>query len=185
MQETMGWRHFRVIQCRKGASGVVFVQMQASCDPATQLWINASNLKDRDLWAAGWLQMSEVTDPAGALVGGVTCRTCSGTGATPCPVCDATGAVLLPPSGLGGPRATSVTAASAVAAPADVDSSGFLSTSSSSGGSSGVADDGDGTNALGHSLSGRAGIGTGDASGAGAAAVVGGGGGSSREPGES
>ncbi|GLC77822.1 hypothetical protein PLESTB_000957500 [Pleodorina starrii] len=116
MQETMGWRHFRVIQCRKGASGVAFVQMQASCDPATQLWMNAGNLKDRDLWAAGWLQMSEVADHAGSLTGGVTCRACSGTGSTPCPVCDATGAVLLPPSGLGGPPEAAQAAAAVTSA---------------------------------------------------------------------
>lgn len=67
--------------------------------------LNAANLKDRDLWAAGWLQMSEMQDPQGAqAAGGVTCRACSGSGATPCPVCDATGAVLLRPSALpGGP----------------------------------------------------------------------------------
>ncbi len=49
--------------------------------------------------------MSEMQDPQGAqAAGGVTCRACSGSGATPCPVCDATGAVLLKPSALpGGP----------------------------------------------------------------------------------
>ncbi|KXZ45765.1 hypothetical protein GPECTOR_50g558 [Gonium pectorale] len=108
MQETMGWRHFRVIQCRKGSGALAFVQMQASCDPATQLWMNAANLKDRDLWAAGWLQKSEMENPQGAMAGGVTCRACSGTGATPCPACDATGAVLLPPSALGLPPVPSV-----------------------------------------------------------------------------
>ncbi|KAG2435609.1 hypothetical protein HYH02_011900 [Chlamydomonas schloesseri] len=119
MQETMGWRHFRVIQCRKGSgAGMAFVQLQASCDPATQLWMNASNLKDRDLWAAGWLQKSQMEDPAGAAAAGVTCRACSGSGSTPCPVCDATGAVLRPPSGLSSPAPLSGVAAAARAAEA-------------------------------------------------------------------
>ncbi|KAG2438643.1 hypothetical protein HXX76_005190 [Chlamydomonas incerta] len=117
MQETMGWRHFRVIQCRKGSgAGMAFVQLQASCEPATQLWMNASNLKDRDLWAAGWLQKSQMEDPAGAAAAGVTCRACSGSGTTPCPVCDATGAVLRPPSGLSTPAAGPLSAAAAAAA---------------------------------------------------------------------
>ncbi|GIL59661.1 hypothetical protein Vafri_14391, partial [Volvox africanus] len=156
MQETMGWRHFRVIQCRKGASGVAFVHMQASCDPATQLWINASNLKDRDLWAAGWLQKSEMEDPSAAMAGGVPCRACSGTGAIPCPVCDATGAVLLPPSGLGGPGGAP--AGSATAVEASSTSTGYggeVSLLDSSGSSPGRT-----------ALSGRTAIGTGNAAGA-------------------
>ncbi|GIL85582.1 hypothetical protein Vretimale_13319 [Volvox reticuliferus] len=170
MQETMGWRHFRVIQCRKGASGVAFVHMQASCDPATQLWINAGNLKDRDLWAAGWLQKSEMEDPTAAMAGGVPCRACSGTGAIPCPVCDATGAVLLPPSGLGGP--VGAPAGPATAAPAPVEGN---STSTDSGAEVSLTDRGGGSR--GHVVSGRAVMGTGNAAGAGAgsgsAAVLG------------
>ncbi|PNH03429.1 hypothetical protein TSOC_010506 [Tetrabaena socialis] len=125
MQETMGWRHFRVIQCRKGVSGVAFVQMQASCEPATQLWLNSSNLKDRDLWAAGWLQKSQMEDPQGGQTAGVSCRACSGSGTTPCPLCDGTGAVLMAPSALGsahaavrggvGPAASQAAAAAAAA----------------------------------------------------------------------
>ena len=38
MRETLGWRHFRVLQQRKGGGGLVFLLMQASCDPAAQLW---------------------------------------------------------------------------------------------------------------------------------------------------
>ena len=74
-----------------------------TCNVSVQM--NASNLKDRDLWAAGWLQKSQMEDPAGAAAAGVTCRACSGSGTTPCPVCDATGAVLRPPSGLSHPAA--------------------------------------------------------------------------------
>ncbi|KAG2502111.1 hypothetical protein HYH03_000603 [Edaphochlamys debaryana] len=103
MQETLGWRHFRVIEVRKsGSAGVSFVQLQASCDTSTTLWLNATNLKDRDLWAAGWLQKSEMEDPAGALAAGVPCRCCSGSGSVVCPACDGHGQVMLPPSALGG-----------------------------------------------------------------------------------
>ncbi|GFR43300.1 hypothetical protein Agub_g4366, partial [Astrephomene gubernaculifera] len=124
MQETLGWRHFRVAQLiglfasliqhigyssppschwffffssrqvRKTGSGSAFVQLQASCDPAAQLWVSAGNLRDRDLWAAGWLQLSQMADPAAA---GAPCRTCSGSGSVPCGTCDGTGAVMRPP----------------------------------------------------------------------------------------
>lgn len=99
-------------------------------NPRFDVQTNASNLKDRDLWAAGWLQKSEMEDPAGAMAGGVTCRACSGTGSTPCPVCDATGAVLLPPSGLGNPS-DSAAGAGAVA---------FTSSSNIGGGGEAISD---------------------------------------------
>ena len=56
--------------------------------------INAATLKDRDIWAAGWLQRSEMENAATRQ--GVTCRACSGSGIVPCAACDATGAVLVP-----------------------------------------------------------------------------------------
>ncbi|KAL6762399.1 hypothetical protein V8C86DRAFT_1759659, partial [Haematococcus lacustris] len=61
MQSTLGWRHFRVMQQRKGGrTTLVFVLMQASCDATAQLWVNRDSLKDRSCWAAGWLQMDEL-----------------------------------------------------------------------------------------------------------------------------
>lgn len=77
MTPTLGWRHFRVIQKRKiaaapsaigaGAGGgggggskdaTVFLLLSASCQPSAQLWLNSQVLRDRDAWAAGWLQMA-------------------------------------------------------------------------------------------------------------------------------
>lgn len=64
MESTLGWRHFRVTGVRKSkpppGKGQVFVRLQASCDPAAQLWVNAQVLRDRGRFAAGWLQMSEL-----------------------------------------------------------------------------------------------------------------------------
>ena len=48
------------------------------------LQINMQNLKDRDSWASGWLQKSEVEameEPGG------TCQVCAGTGHMVCPLC--------------------------------------------------------------------------------------------------
>lgn len=38
MQRTLGWRHFRVIE-RKKEGKLTFIQLQASCDPNTRLWV--------------------------------------------------------------------------------------------------------------------------------------------------
>eukprot|EP00195_Chlamydomonas_chlamydogama_P009929 CAMPEP_0202906202 /NCGR_PEP_ID=MMETSP1392-20130828/37761_1 /ASSEMBLY_ACC=CAM_ASM_000868 /TAXON_ID=225041 /ORGANISM="Chlamydomonas chlamydogama, Strain SAG 11-48b" /LENGTH=139 /DNA_ID=CAMNT_0049594593 /DNA_START=316 /DNA_END=735 /DNA_ORIENTATION=+ len=95
MQETLGWRHFRVMQMRKGTAGVTFLLLQASCDPTQQLWLNSAILKDRAKWAAGWLQMSEMQDPQATLATGVPCRTCSSSGIVPCPQCDASGVAVI------------------------------------------------------------------------------------------
>lgn len=54
--------------------------------------VNVENLKDRDLWAAGWLQIVELEE---GLAQGVTCRACSGKGFTPCSTCKASGAILV------------------------------------------------------------------------------------------
>lgn len=56
------------------------------------LQVNVENLKDRDLWAAGWLQIAELE---AGLLQGVPCRACSGKGATSCATCGASGAVLV------------------------------------------------------------------------------------------
>ena len=41
MHETLGWRHFKVKEMRKKTKSMVFVLMQASMDPAAQLWVRA------------------------------------------------------------------------------------------------------------------------------------------------
>jgi hypothetical protein len=85
--------------------------LQASCDSAAQLWVNAELLKDRKEWAAGWLPMSEVGgggaggggggggdggdgEPGGGGAGQL-CRACAGTGWRACQACDGTGAPQL------------------------------------------------------------------------------------------
>lgn len=35
--------------------------MSAACDETIQLWLNAKNLKSRELWSAGWLQVCSHT----------------------------------------------------------------------------------------------------------------------------
>eukprot|EP00879_Flechtneria_rotunda_P004387 GHRR01004638.1.p1 GENE.GHRR01004638.1~~GHRR01004638.1.p1 ORF type:complete len:307 (+),score=67.44 GHRR01004638.1:157-1077(+) len=92
MQETMGWRHFMVLQHRK-LDRQVFVLMQASCDHSIQLWVNAQSLRKRSCWAAGWLPMSEVQGLGLELQGtqGLKCQSCAGLGYKVCKTCDGTG----------------------------------------------------------------------------------------------
>lgn len=89
MAETVGWRHFRVKQLQKKGKGMAFVLMQASCDPSAQLWVNRDALRDRTLWAAGWVQMALVKDPQAMtqLGKGAPCRACRGTGQVACKQC--------------------------------------------------------------------------------------------------
>ena len=39
MNETVGWRHFRVKQLQKKGKGMAFALMQASCDPNAHVWV--------------------------------------------------------------------------------------------------------------------------------------------------
>jgi tryptophan-rich hypothetical protein len=52
-QKTWGWKHFQVIN-RKNEGKWVFAEMIASCNDSVRFWINAKQLKDRDLWSPGW-----------------------------------------------------------------------------------------------------------------------------------
>lgn len=61
-QNHWGWRHFQVVN-RKNQGGWVFAEMVASCDPAVRFWLNAQQLKDRDLWHPGWQSLAEINDP--------------------------------------------------------------------------------------------------------------------------
>ena len=58
--ETLGWRHFRVVN-RKNQKQWVFAEMEAACDQTVRFWVNAKSLKDRSMWLAGWrsLQIPE------------------------------------------------------------------------------------------------------------------------------
>jgi len=91
MERTFGWRHFRAVQ-KKREGSATYVLLVATCDEQTQFWVDAKNLKDRSLFAAGWLQKSELSSLEQS---GAGCRACSGTGAAPCPVCSAApGAII-------------------------------------------------------------------------------------------
>ncbi len=58
-QRTFGWRHFQVAN-RKNEGDRVYAELVASCDPEARFWIDARNLKNRDLWAAGWQTLEEI-----------------------------------------------------------------------------------------------------------------------------
>lgn len=61
-QKTWGWRHFQVVN-RKTQGKWVFAEMMSSCDAQTRFWINANQLKDRNLWEAGWKTLSQMNQP--------------------------------------------------------------------------------------------------------------------------
>lgn len=54
----LGWRHFQVTN-RQNQGKWVFAELVAACDPDARFWINASLLKNRRLWQAGWQSLSE------------------------------------------------------------------------------------------------------------------------------
>lgn len=92
MERTFGWRHFHANQKKKEGKDT-FVLLQSTCQETVQLWVNIKTLKDRSLWASGWLQKTEIrameNDDAG-----VDCKQCSGTGAVECPICLNAGKVV-------------------------------------------------------------------------------------------
>lgn len=59
-QRTMGWRHFQVVN-RKNEGRLIFAELVASCDPTVKFWINASVLKNRRLWKAGWQTLEQIS----------------------------------------------------------------------------------------------------------------------------
>ena len=61
-QKTWGWRHFQVVN-RQNQDKLVFAEMVSSCDPQVRFWINAKQLKNTDLWEAGWKTLQEMNNP--------------------------------------------------------------------------------------------------------------------------
>jgi len=61
-QQTLGWRHFRVVN-RRAQGPWVFAELVACCDPQVRFWINAQQLQNRQLWQAGWQPLSAQTIP--------------------------------------------------------------------------------------------------------------------------
>ena len=62
-QKTWGWRHFEVVN-RTNQDKWVFAQMVSSCDNTVCFWINAQQLKDRDLWTPGWTTLTQLNQEA-------------------------------------------------------------------------------------------------------------------------
>ncbi len=60
-QLTWGWRHFQVVN-RKNQGKWVFAEMVAACDPQVRFWLNAQQLKDPNLWQAGWQSLLEMKE---------------------------------------------------------------------------------------------------------------------------
>ncbi|MCM1982681.1 TIGR02450 family Trp-rich protein [Lyngbya confervoides] len=58
-QRTFGWRHFQVVN-RKQQGKLVFAELVAACDDSVRFWVNASSLKDRQLWQAGWQPLNQM-----------------------------------------------------------------------------------------------------------------------------
>lgn len=58
-QKTWGWRHFQVVN-RQDRGKWIFAEMVASCDPQVRFWINAQQLKDRNMWQPGWRTLAQM-----------------------------------------------------------------------------------------------------------------------------
>ncbi|MBU6229913.1 MAG: TIGR02450 family Trp-rich protein [Cyanobacteria bacterium REEB459] len=57
-QPTEGWRHFQVLN-RKQQGNWIFAELVAACDPSVRLWVNARQLKNPQLWQAGWQSLQQ------------------------------------------------------------------------------------------------------------------------------
>jgi len=92
MESTFGWRHFYVKE-RKKQNKMYMLLLEATCDVDTKFWINGKNLKERERWAAGWidrvdmqaLESNEVT------ANDKLCKKCHGVGQITCSMCKGTG----------------------------------------------------------------------------------------------
>ncbi|MEN9224821.1 MAG: TIGR02450 family Trp-rich protein [Thermostichus sp. HHBFW_bins_43] len=62
VRPVMGWRHFQVKERQQGGGGLVFAELRAVCDPQVRIWVNASTLKNRALWQAGWTPLTPLED---------------------------------------------------------------------------------------------------------------------------
>ena len=114
MERTCGWRHFHVIQTmnlfvtpevdtnkterekKKKKKKTVYVLLVATCDDQVKLWCPIGMLKCRDMWAAGWLQKSELQSLLQSRQKPVTipCDTCDGRGTVPCMFCSGNGIII-------------------------------------------------------------------------------------------
>eukprot|EP01026_Neomeris_dumetosa_P083625 TRINITY_DN973_c0_g1_i4.p1 TRINITY_DN973_c0_g1~~TRINITY_DN973_c0_g1_i4.p1 ORF type:complete len:173 (-),score=8.04 TRINITY_DN973_c0_g1_i4:1-519(-) len=83
IQRTFGWRHFQVTGKKKEGK-VTYICMQSVCDSTKSFWLNSKELKDRKVWAKGWLQTDLIEKLENR---GAECKTCLGIGQLACKQC--------------------------------------------------------------------------------------------------
>ncbi|MCO5611233.1 hypothetical protein L7F22_065484 [Adiantum nelumboides] len=83
MEQTFGWRHFEVASKQKEGKDW-FLELVATCDVDTRFWLNAKNLKEREMWSMGWLQKEQIFS---AHESRTTCKACKGVGRLSCNAC--------------------------------------------------------------------------------------------------
>lgn len=96
-RRTKGWRHFEAVgkspADKANGKPDATVHLAATCDRDVTVWVSVRELKDRQLWSAGWKQREDLdwtgdpNSPEGAVArpkSGATCVTCKGEGLVPC-----------------------------------------------------------------------------------------------------
>ena len=96
-RRTKGWRHFECIgkspADKANGKPRASVHLAATCDRDVTVWVDAKELKDRNLWSAGWKQREDLDwigdpdQPGGAVAvpkPGAPCVACDGEGRVPC-----------------------------------------------------------------------------------------------------
>jgi tryptophan-rich hypothetical protein len=96
LRRTRGWRHFEATQTRvESKTKSKFVTLSATCDREQKIEVPLTELKNRELWAAGWQQKENIEwndeerDNSGALIGKPkrsrkACKRCEGEGKILC-----------------------------------------------------------------------------------------------------
>ena len=96
-RRTEGWRHFEAVgkspADKANGKPHATVLLAATCDRDVTVWVSVRELKDRQLWSAGWKQREDLEwtgdpdAPGGAVArpkAGATCIKCMGDGTIPC-----------------------------------------------------------------------------------------------------
>lgn len=64
-----------------------YLLLVATCDETARVWVHADILKSREVWAAGWLQKSELVRLLEGTKEEHVCELCMGTQHAPCRYC--------------------------------------------------------------------------------------------------
>eukprot|EP01023_Acetabularia_acetabulum_P020818 TRINITY_DN2087_c1_g1_i2.p3 TRINITY_DN2087_c1_g1~~TRINITY_DN2087_c1_g1_i2.p3 ORF type:complete len:174 (+),score=22.63 TRINITY_DN2087_c1_g1_i2:70-591(+) len=83
IKRTFGWRHFQV-RGKKKEGKIMYIKMQSVIDENKVFWLNVKELKDRKIWAKGWLQTDLIKEME---KGNKECKTCEGIGQLKCTKC--------------------------------------------------------------------------------------------------